>query len=84
MKGRILNTQRVHEWIKAGADEVLILQVIDLIMAKRTDPPSTLMYFEQAIADAIATKNKPLPAGKAKHETEEQQRKRELLEWANS
>lgn len=84
MRGRILNTQRVREWIKAGADDVLILQVIDSVMAKRTDPPSSLMYFEQAVVDAIATKNKPLPVGKAKYETEDEQRKRELLEWANS
>lgn len=65
MKGRILQTQRVQAWLQAGADESLILQVIDEVMQKKDgEPPNSLMYFEPAITQALANKNKPLKEGK--------------------
>lgn len=64
MKGRILNTQRVRAWLKAGADEMLILQVIDQVMLRKDGkPPNTLMYFDAAINQAIQSKTQPMPEG---------------------
>lgn len=54
-------------WLRSGADlELDILPTIRRIVAKRgaQGPPSSLKYFNQAIADAMATRTQPLPPGK--------------------
>lgn len=66
MKGKILQTQGVHSWLKAGADRELILDTIKALLAKRNgDPPQSLSYFNGAIANAIRTKNQTLKIGDA-------------------
>lgn len=58
MKGRILNTQLVHAWIKAGADENLIIETLKVCLNKKGgEPPNSLKYFEGAIIEAIRQKN---------------------------
>jgi hypothetical protein len=65
MQGKILVFGRIDAWVKSGADEKLILEVIGRLMKKRNnDPPKTLKYFDDAIADALAEKNQLLPQGK--------------------
>lgn len=57
---------RVRAWINDGADlELDILPTIKRIMEKRNgqEPPRSLKYFDQAIADAKATRLNPLPPG---------------------
>lgn len=57
---------RVRAWINDGADlELDILPTIKRIMEKRNgqEPPRSLTYFDQAIADAKATRLNPLPQG---------------------
>lgn len=57
---------RVAGWIADGADlDLDILPTIERIMAKRNGqgPPRSLKYFDQAIADAKASRLNPLPPG---------------------
>lgn len=57
---------RVRAWLNDGADlELDILPTIERIMAKRNGqgPPRSLKYFDQAIADAKASRLNPLPPG---------------------
>lgn len=58
---------RVQAWLGGGAElDLDILPTIKRLMAKRNgDPPRSLKYFDQAIADAVKTRNQPLPEGKA-------------------
>ena len=59
---------RVEAWLAQGADaEADIYPTIRRVMAKRgtKGPPRTLSYFDEAIADAIATRKKPMPEGTA-------------------
>lgn len=53
-------------WLRSGADlELDILPTIRRLMAKRgQDPPRSLGYFSQAIADSLASRTQPLPPGK--------------------
>lgn len=60
---------RVTAWINDGADlDLDILPTIKRVMAKRNGqgPPRSLKYFDQAIADAKATRLAPLPNGTPK------------------
>lgn len=56
---------RLQVWLDTGHDfDLDILPTITRIMAKKTGPPpSTLKYFEKAIADAKAQRLKPMPEG---------------------
>ncbi|MDE2019719.1 MAG: hypothetical protein KGJ13_05240 [Patescibacteria group bacterium] len=57
---------RVAGWIADGADlDLDILPTIERIMVKRNGqgPPRSLKYFDQAIADAKASRLNPLPPG---------------------
>lgn len=64
MKGRVMATHGVYKWLDAGADKEIILETMKvLIERKGGEPPNTLKYFDQAIADAITEKNNPLPKG---------------------
>lgn len=64
MKGKILNTQGIHAWLEAGADQNLIIETLKVCLARRSgDPPNSLSYFNQPIADAIKAKTQPLPEG---------------------
>jgi hypothetical protein len=54
----------VHQWLAGGAiPEVDIYPTIKRIAAGREKPPTTLKYFTQAIADAVADRLKPMPEG---------------------
>jgi uncharacterized protein YdaU (DUF1376 family) len=64
MQGRIMATQGVYKWLDAGADKEMILETMKVLIARKGgEPPNALKYFDQAIADAIAAKNNPLPKG---------------------
>ena len=69
MKGRIFNTQIVRAWITAGGDKSLIIETIKVLMAKRNgEPPQSLKYFDRAIAEAIADRNRPQPKGESSYD----------------
>lgn len=60
------NWGRVAQWLAEGADpDADIYPAIRRVMARRRaqGPPRSLEYFDQAIADAIATRNRPIPEG---------------------
>ena len=54
---------RVQRWLAEGHDpELDILPTIERLMARRGhDPPRSLAYFDQAIAEATARRLKPMP-----------------------
>ena len=57
---------QVAAWLNQGADGDLdILPTIQRVMAQRNgqSPPRSLAYFNQAVADAMATRLRPLPPG---------------------
>ncbi|MGF7173359.1 helix-turn-helix domain-containing protein [Azospirillum doebereinerae] len=57
-----------QRWLAAGADVDLCEGVFTAIchtMAERSQsPPAALAFFDQPIADAIVTRNRPMPEGK--------------------
>jgi hypothetical protein len=56
-----LNTSRLHAWIAGGCDfELDILPTVTRIMAGRSDPPSSLNYFERAIITAKNERLRPV------------------------
>lgn len=59
------NYARVGTWLRSGADpEADIYPTIRRLMAKRSQgPPRSLAYFDQAISDAVASRNRPMPGG---------------------
>ena len=61
---------RIEAWLAAGWDPYLdILPTVKRLMErKQGPPPKTLKYFEQAIADAHATRLSPTPEGNPKNE----------------
>lgn len=57
---------RIDSWLASGWDvEMDILPTIKRLMSKKDTPPSTIKYFETAIADAHASRLAPVPKGKA-------------------
>ncbi len=60
-----LHAGRVRQWLADGCDPDLdIYPTVERLMARRGgDPPGNLSYFEQAVADAKASRLKPMPAG---------------------
>lgn len=70
---------RVQQWLASGADPDLdIYPTIQRVMTNRgTDgPPRSLAYFDRPIADAIASRTRPLPMG-AFHPSKSHQRRGE-------
>lgn len=57
-------------WIEAGADLTLCREVFATVLQtmkdKHRQPPNSLNYFEQPIADAIAAAAAPMPQGNAR------------------
>lgn len=57
-----------QRWLEAGADPELCNGVFVAICQDRAErsqaPPASLAFFDQPIADAIATRNRPMPEGK--------------------
>jgi hypothetical protein len=51
------------KWREAGWQPDVILTTIERVMAKRTEAPKSLRYFEQAIADAHAELARGVPQG---------------------
>lgn len=52
------------KWLDGGWDADVIVTTIERVMAKRSDAPNSLKYFETPIADAHAERNRPLPQGR--------------------
>lgn len=63
---------RVQRWLAEGFDPDLdILPTVERLMARRgQDPPRSLAYFDQAIADAKARRLKPMPEATADDRTD--------------
>lgn len=75
------NLQRIDQWIANGWDpELDIYPTIKVVMSKRTAPPQSAKYFEQAIADAHAkrTNPQPLPKGNPNHGTHQPTREQRI------
>lgn len=65
------NYSRIEVWLKNGwCAERDILPTVTRVMAKRSTPPKTLNYFEQAIADAHTYRKSPLKKGNTNEITE--------------
>ncbi len=66
------NVGQIDRWLRAGGDlDADILPALRSVIARerRTDPrwePRSLSYFNGAIADAIASRSRPLQAGTAR------------------
>lgn len=78
------NYSRLLIWIDHGWDfDLDILPTIKKIMAKKTGSrPSSLNYFEKAIADAVETRLRPLPTGQSQRPQREEKKShsRKMLE----
>lgn len=60
------NYSRIGAWLEQGMDfDLDILPAVKEVMRRRKSrsPPGSLNYFDRAIADAHATRTKPLPEG---------------------
>jgi|GEM_PF-5775820 hypothetical protein len=53
------------KWREAGWSPDVIVNTIERLMAKRTEPPGSLKYFQQAIADAHEELKRGVPQGTA-------------------
>jgi Uma2 family endonuclease len=51
------------KWREAGYSPDVVVNTIERVMAKRTEAPGSLKYFEQAIADAHAELARGVPQG---------------------
>jgi hypothetical protein len=51
----------IQAWLGKGWDADLIRQTVETVMARRSEAPKTLRYFESAIAQAHAEHCRPLP-----------------------
>jgi hypothetical protein len=51
----------VQGWLTKGWRADLIQQAVEVVMARCTEPPKSLRYFEAAIAQAHAEHDRPLP-----------------------
>jgi hypothetical protein len=51
----------VQGWLTKGWNADVIRQTVETVMARCTSPPRTLRYFEPAIAEAHAERDRPLP-----------------------
>lgn len=70
---------RVQQWLADGANPDLdIYPTVQRVMIRRgaQGPPGGLEYFDRPIADAIATRNRPMPEGKP-HAHSDQRPRRE-------
>lgn len=82
------NLQRIDQWLANGWDpELDIYPTVKFVMSKRTSPPQSAKYFEQAIADAHAKRTNPSPLPKGNpnngtHQSTREQRINDALERA--
>jgi hypothetical protein len=51
----------VQAWLTKGWDANVIRATVEIVMSRRTDAPKGLRYFESAIAEAHAERDRPLP-----------------------
>jgi hypothetical protein len=51
----------IQGWLTKGWNADVIRQAVEVVMSRRTDAPKGLRYFEPAIAEAHAERNRPLP-----------------------
>jgi hypothetical protein len=52
---------QVQSWLSKGWKPDVIRSAIDVVMARRSKAPRSLRYFEEAIAEAHAERDRPLP-----------------------
>jgi len=52
---------RVETWLRTGWPREIILGAAKAVVARGGAPPSTVQYFEKAIAEEIARQKRPLP-----------------------
>jgi hypothetical protein len=52
---------QIQSWLSKGWNPDTIYQTVEIVMSRRTGAPKTLRYFEQAIADAHAERDRSLP-----------------------
>lgn len=79
------NYGRVQQWLASGADpELDIYPTVQRLMAKRAGrgPPSSIDYFDGAIADAIATRTRPMPEGAPRDQHRQTTRQPRRNGWA--
>jgi len=56
-----LKLSPLQKWLDAGATEAIILEVITELMAQRqNDPPTSIVYFEKAVARAVKESQQPM------------------------
>jgi hypothetical protein len=51
----------VQAWLSKGWNPDVIRQAVETVMSRRTEPPRSIRYFEGAIAQAHAERDRPLP-----------------------
>jgi len=51
----------VQSWLTGGWNADVIRQAVETVMSRRTEPPRSIRYFEGAIAQAHAERDRPLP-----------------------
>jgi hypothetical protein len=51
----------VQAWLTKGWDADVIRQAVETVMSRRTEPPRSIRYFEGAIAQAHAERDRQLP-----------------------
>lgn len=66
---RSQQSHHIKKWqtaiAEAGLTDNLIVETLEAVMRQRNgEPPNTMKYFDQPIADAIATALSPMPKGK--------------------
>jgi hypothetical protein len=57
----IATAYKAEEWLSKGWRRELIIRAVEIVMARRTVAPNGLRYFEDAIAEAHAEHDRPLP-----------------------
>lgn len=55
----------VRKWLAGGCTAEDIREGIRRCMVRRADPPNSMRYFERAVMDAKADRERPLPEGRA-------------------
>jgi hypothetical protein len=59
----------VQTWLSKGWDAGVIQQMVETVMSRCTKAPRTLKYFEAAIAEAHAERDRPLPVAQPSNST---------------
>lgn len=75
-----------QRWLDAGADpdlcEAVFVQVCGDMAERSQAPPAALAFFDQRVADAIATRNRPMPEGTPHEQHRQAPRQPRRNAWA--